>query len=251
MQSKRAFLIASILLATAASAHAAAPSITATFPVNALVADGPSGPGIHSLELDGDNLALPTTNGYTIDSDVTVYVKYSTDASWAVVSRTDPWARPYSWSPSSNTFTLVGLPHGGTLQTYLCVRTQGCAYHEIFVRDWSNASPYLFSPDNTDVIAFTSSDSPSDTRRLLYFSPSDLNDERSTCFYISGYGFVTALGNLDAGDGWGRLWLPNLSVGDHWIYVSNNGCAAGRWSNGRVIHAKSAWTIIVKNPFPF
>lgn len=244
------FLLTSIfVLTTAAAAHAAAPVITGTDPNTQVADNGGWGPEVHTITLYGDNLALPTTNGYTIDTDVTVYVKYSSDATWTTVTRTDPWARMYSWSPSTNTFSLIGLPRSGYLDVYLCVRTQGCSYRQVFVRDWSNVNPYLFSPDNTDVIAFTSSDSASDTRRLMYFSASDLNDAASTCFYISGYGFANSFGNLVAGDGWGRLWLPNLSVGDHTIYVSNNGCSSGRWSNGRVIHAKSQWTII-KNPFP-
>ena len=234
----------------AAAAHAG-PVITGTDP-GTQVADSPSwGPEIHTVTLYGDGLALPTTSGYTIDADVQVYVKYSTDSSWTFVSRTDPWARPVSWSPSTNTFSLIGLPRSGYLDIYLCVRGTGCAYRQAFVRDWSNASPYLFSPDGTNLPAFTSATDPGDSSRLTYFSSSDLNDAASTCLYISGYGFVTSsFGRLVAGDGWGLFYLPNLASGDHTIWVSNNGCYAPRWSNGRTIHVGIVWTI-KPGPGPF
>ena len=252
MQHKAAFLIASILLtATAVSAHAAAPVLTGSMPQYALVADDPTSwsPGIHPFELDGNNMTLPTTNGFTFQDDLLAYVKYSTDSTWTQVRNGDPWARPTSYSPYSYSFTLTGL-HTGYLDIYYCVRTQGCAYKQIFIRAWSNSAPYLFSPDNTNVIAFTSSDSPNDTRRLTYFSSSDLNDMNSTCFYISGYGVVTGIGYIYPGDGYGVFWMPNLAPGDHTIWVSNNGCYAPRWSNGRVIHAQQQWTI-KGGPGPF
>lgn len=251
MQHRIALVLGSFLLLGAAAAHAAAPVITGTDP-GTQVADNPSwGTDIHTITLYGDNLALPSTNGYTIDADVQVYVKYSSDSSWTFVTRTDPWARSYSWSPSSNTFSLIGLPHPGNLDVYLCVRTQGCAYHQVFVRDWSNVSPYLFSPDGTNLPAFTSSTPAGDSSRLTYFSSSDLNDVDSTCLYISGYGVVTSFGRLVAGDGWGLFYLPNLASGDHTIWVSNNGCYAPRWSNGRVIHVGIVWTIKPPGPFGF
>ena len=66
-----------------------------------------------------------------------------------------------------------------------------------------------------------------------------LNDADSTCLYLEGGGFVS-LGFVDAGDGWGYFWMPNLTLGDHRIWISNTGCKAPHWSTYNTIHVVSA-----------
>jgi hypothetical protein len=233
-------VVSSSVLLAAAVAHAN-PSVDGSDP-SVFVADVPGSPQQHTVTMWGAGLNLPSTSGYTFDTDVQVYAR-APGHDWQRAV-TGGWAHVTGWSAYELAVTVDGFEAPGTLQFQICVRGTGCmtSYFTATIRARTTLAPQLYEPNGQTYTPFTSSVGPSDSRRQTYFSAWGLNDAASTCIYIDGGGGgYVSLGLVDAGDGYGYFWMPNLATGDHRIWISNAGCWGGHWSTYNWIHVAFDW----------
>ena len=235
---KSAALIAVLMTAGFARAN---PQVSDSDP-QVLVADEPGRPQPQTVTLYGSNLSLPSTNGFTFPSDVQLWAT-APGRPWQQAVH-GGWATITGWSADNLEVTLMGLEAPGTLQFQICVRTQGCmtAYYGVTIRARATYAPRLWDPNGETYLPISASVAPSDRRRLTNFYFDGLNDAATSCMYIDGTGGGYApFARLVAGDGWGIFYMPSLSVGDHHIWISNSGCAAGHWSVATTIHVGISW----------
>jgi hypothetical protein len=206
-----------VLLAVSRAAGAAPPNPPAATPVfqstvpAGLVADV-SYPQVDTLELFGQNLTLPTTTGYTVNTDVSLWVRWvdgsphKPDNAWhKCVSDRTMWCFFSGWTRNEYIVSLAGLDHGTMLQFAVSVGGSAWAYDDVLVNNLSTTVP-TFGSKSYSVPCLATSVSSSDSRRSLYFTaaPLDSTDQ----FYVNGFGFDDHFGRLVAFEGWGEVWIP-------------------------------------------
>jgi hypothetical protein len=226
-------LLAFALLATANAAPpappAATPNIQYTDP-GGFVADI-SYPQSDSISIFGTGLTLPTTTGYTFQTDVSLWVRWADgaphkpDDNWHYCNNdSSHWCTITGWTRNEYVVTFSGLDRGVYLQFATSVGGSAWDYYTVNVRDIPSTVP-SFTASSYTVPCVATSVASTDSSRLLTFGASSL-DSSADNFYVNGFGFDSHFGRLVAYDGWGMVWLP-ASVqsncgSQQWIWIGNH-----------------------------
>lgn len=206
-----ALLTAAAAAAFPALAHAgAAPRITWTAPLG--LVDYPDGPGSYqTVRLIGTDLALPTTNGFTLDADAQVYAYWD---GWHTGG--DGWLRTVSWGGTyERTVSFPPLRHAGTLQLYVCT-VNGCGRADVPVRGPIAAVPRFRDPSYRHAVIDPSVPS-TDTRRMMRVRLDNLDNYEDTQFW----GMSTSVGYMNAYEGVIDLWIRDNLPGHYSLMIRN------------------------------
>ncbi|MBL8623245.1 MAG: hypothetical protein JNK64_18175 [Myxococcales bacterium] len=212
-----ALLVASAAAALPAIAHAAPPVITDSQPRG--LVSYPDGPGSYqTITVYGSNLALPSTTGYTLATDVTRYALW--DGAWHVAG--DGWLSTAGWNTSSMGFQVPPLRHGGNLILAVCTRGESCATWTVPVRDPIAAVPVFRDASYRRPVIDPSVPS-TDYRRLMRVRVDNLDNYEYTQFW----GLSTSVAYMNAYESVIDLWVRDNIAGHYNFWVKNR---AG-WSN--------------------
>jgi len=201
-------------LAVSSVAAAAPPVIYTSFP-SKLVADQIGAPQEANVTLHGDNLALPTTTGFTFDNDVLVYARWADSAAHAPDNgwhkARDAWFMVTGWNPSTLQVNFTGIDNAGTIQIAVNVgHTADWAYFNVPVRGRATAPPIFWNTESLYASVLPVSVDGSDRRRLVRFTAVNLDSNSSTKIYLSGNGYTgfASIADVHPGENWGEFYLP-------------------------------------------
>ena len=209
---KHLVLAASLALTLApAIAHAAPPVITGSQP-RGLVAS-PEGPGSYAtITVSGTDLALPSTTGATITTDVIRYALW--DGTWYRAG--EGWLNTAGWTTTSMGFQVPPLRHAGDLVLAVCTRGEGCATTTVPVRGPADGLP-VFTELHYRRAVLDPSVLSTDPRWMIRVLLRNLDNAPDTGFW----GLSTSVAWMDAYEGVIDLWVRNNIAGRYHLWVYN------------------------------